>query len=72
MQQYGFWQTRRNLIILAFWALSVFLFFKQRFGDWVLSPPSGECLLSSAQSIELVPMSGHQNQQGTEYINKTT
>jgi hypothetical protein len=33
--------------------------YKQRFGDWILSPSSGKSLLSWAQSIELVPTSGH-------------
>jgi hypothetical protein len=30
----------------------------QRFGDWILSPSSGKNLLTWAQSIELVPISG--------------
>jgi hypothetical protein len=31
---------------------------KQRFGEWILSPSSGENLLSWAQSTVLVPISG--------------
>jgi hypothetical protein len=34
----------------------------QRFGDWILSLSSGKSLLSWAQSIEPVPVSGHQHQ----------
>jgi hypothetical protein len=48
---------------------SVFLFKKQRFGEWTLFPSSGKSLLRWAQSIELVHISGYQNQRKTEYIN---
>jgi hypothetical protein len=47
----------------------LFLFKTQRVGDWILSPSSGKSIFSWAQSIELVPISGHQHK--TEYINQT-
>jgi hypothetical protein len=48
------------LIQLLTFLKSVVLFFikKQRFGYWTLSPASGKSLLSWAQSIEIVPISG--------------
>jgi hypothetical protein len=36
-------------------------YLKETFRDWILSPSSGKNLLSWAQLIELVPISGHQN-----------
>jgi hypothetical protein len=42
----------------------------QCFGDWILSPSSDACLLSWAQSIELVPISGHQHQNKIWYTSQ--
>jgi hypothetical protein len=57
--------------IIVFWDIihrPVFLFKTQRFGDWTLPTSSGW-----GPSIELVPISEHQEQRkiGYEYINKT-
>jgi hypothetical protein len=54
--------ANKNIAIIVFLTLTIILYFyfKQRFGDWILSPSSGEDLLSWAQSVELVPIYGHQ------------
>jgi hypothetical protein len=50
----------------------VFFYLKHTtFRNWVLSPSSGEILLSWAQSIELVPTSVHQHQYKVGYVNQT-
>jgi hypothetical protein len=53
---------------LIFRTLSIVLLFilKQRVEDWILSPSSGESLLSWAQSTELVPTSGKRDGRGKE------
>jgi hypothetical protein len=40
------------------------------FGDWILSLSSGENLLCWAQSVELVPISRHQDQHKIGHINQ--
>jgi hypothetical protein len=47
----------QQVLCFGHYTLSCFLL-KQYFGDWILSPSSGKNLLSWAQSIELVPISG--------------
>jgi hypothetical protein len=47
-----------NYWVSGHYPSSCFLFKTKRFGDWILSPSSGEHLLCWAQSIELVPVSG--------------
>jgi hypothetical protein len=46
-------------------------FFKQGFGDWILSPSSGKSLLCWAQSTELISITGYQSQRQIGYINQT-
>jgi hypothetical protein len=43
---------------------------REHFGNWTTSPSSGKNF-SWAQSTELVPVSGHQNQRKTGYISQT-
>jgi hypothetical protein len=44
-------------------------YLKQRFGDWLLSPVFRWNLLSLGQSIDLLPISGHQHQHKMGYMN---
>jgi hypothetical protein len=67
-------QIKQILIIqmLCFRTLSNILFYfkTRRFGDWILFPSSGINLLSWAQSIGLVPISGHLHQRKVGYTNQ--
>jgi hypothetical protein len=66
------WQWYINAIIGVLYIIHRPVFdLKHCFGDWTPPPSSGESLLSWAHLVELVPISGHQNQHKTGYINQT-
>jgi hypothetical protein len=60
------WSTRLWVSSKTLWRWPIntviefcFLCKPLRFGDWILSPPSGKSLISWIQSIQLVPVSGN-------------
>jgi hypothetical protein len=63
--------TETVVVFLGIIHRPVFIYKMQRFGGRILSPSSDESLLSWAQSIELVRISGHQNPHKIGYINKS-
>jgi hypothetical protein len=60
--------------LLTFWTLSMVRFYieKNVYGTGLCFCPQVKILLSWVQSIELVPVSEHQNQHKAGYINQTT
>jgi hypothetical protein len=59
--------------LLNFWTLPITLVFMQNtsFRHWILSPSSGKSLLSWAESIELLHISGHGHQHKIGHVNQT-
>jgi hypothetical protein len=53
------WQRLYKYYVSGHYPPSCFYSKARRFGDWILSPSSGETYSVGPQSIELVPISGH-------------
>jgi hypothetical protein len=64
------WFQNTNIVFLDVIQPPVSIWNTQRFGDWILSPSSGESLLSWVSSIDLVPTYGHHHQHKIGYLNQ--